>query len=109
MGASSPTPSPLTTPVVDPTTEEQTRHAPRYRVIIHNDPVTPMDFVVRVLTSIFHLSDQQSITVMLEAHHTGCAHVVTLSLEEAEFRVDRAHSLARGRGYPLTFTLEPED
>ncbi len=100
---------PFTTPVLDPDVETRTRHAPRYRVVIHNDPVTTMDFVVMVLTSIFHLDQTGAIQVMMEAHASGCAHVVTLSLEEAEFRVDKAHSLARGRGFPLTLTIEPDE
>jgi ATP-dependent Clp protease adapter protein ClpS len=45
---------------------------------------------------------------MLEAHHTGVALVCVEPLEQAEFHVDRAHALARGAKYPLTFTYEPE-
>ena len=51
---------------------------------------------------------QQAVDVMYEAHETGLAFVVALPLEQAEFRVEQAHSLARGAGYPLTFTYEPE-
>ncbi len=89
--------------------DPEVRLAPRYRVFIHNDDVTPMEFVIHVLEAIFHLPYIRALQVMLEAHETGVAHVVTLEFEEAEFRVERAHSLARGRGYPLTFTMEPED
>ena len=79
----------LETPVE---TTPETRLAPLYRVIIHNDDVTPMDFVVRVLGEIFHLSFQRSMEVMLTAHHKGVAHVVTEPLERAEFHVDQARS-----------------
>jgi ATP-dependent Clp protease adaptor protein ClpS len=89
-------------------TVERTELAPRYRVVVHNDDVTPMFFVVQVLGSIFHLDRAQAERTMLEAHTSGVAHVVTLSLEEAEVRCERAHSLARTHGYPLTFTYEPE-
>jgi hypothetical protein len=65
-----------------------------------------MEFVVAVLVGIFRLSMQDSERVMLEAHHTGAAHVVTLPLEEAEARVEKAHALARAARYPLTFTYE---
>ena len=91
-----------------PATRERTELAPRYRVIIHNDDVTPMFFVVQVLGSIFHLEKPLAENVMLEAHNSGVAHVVTLSLEEAEVRCERAHGLARTHGYPLTFTYEPD-
>ena len=42
-------------------------------------------------------------------HHTGVAHVVTEPLERAEFHVEQARSLSRGRGWPLTFSIEPEE
>ena len=86
----------------------ESRLARRYRVIVHNDSVTPMDFVVRVLTGVFRLGVEHAIEVMLEAHRADCALVRAFGLEEAEFRVQRSHSLARSRSYPLTFTIEPE-
>lgn len=90
-------------------TSSETRLAPLYRVLIHNDDVTPMDFVVRVLSEIFRLDRARSVDVMFEAHHRGVAHVVTEPLERAEFHVDQARSLSRARKYPLTFTIERED
>jgi ATP-dependent Clp protease adaptor protein ClpS len=92
-----------------PDTGEETRLAPLHRVLIHNDDVTPMDFVVVVLVRIFALGWLHATKVMLEAHTTGVAHVVTEPLERAEFHVEQAHSLARGRGWPLTFSIEPEE
>ncbi len=94
------------TPVAEPV--QEVRHAPRYKVFVHNDDVTPMELVVHVLIGIFNLEHKRAIEVMLEAHTSGVAFVVALSLEQAEFRVEQAHSLARGQGYPLTFTYEPE-
>jgi len=79
-----------------------------YRVLIHNDDVTPMDFVVRVLRSIFQLGLTRAVEVMWEAHHSGVAHVVTEPLEKAEFHVEQARSLSRGRSWPLSFSIEPE-
>jgi ATP-dependent Clp protease adaptor protein ClpS len=80
-----------------------------YRVIIENDDVTPMDFVVLVLLSIFELSFERAQDVMLTAHYEGRAYVVTLPFEEAQQRVYTAHSMAREVGYPLSFYLEPEE
>lgn len=91
-----------------PETTEETTFAPLYRVLIHNDDVTPMDFVVRVLEEFFHKERDEAFRIMLTAHFKGVAHVATLPLEEAEFRVDQAHSKARAAKYPLTFTYEPE-
>jgi ATP-dependent Clp protease adaptor protein ClpS len=80
-----------------------------YRVIIENDDVTPMDFVVLVLETIFELDFARAEQVMLEAHLNGRAHVVTLPFEDARQRVYVAQSLAREAGYPLSFYLEPDE
>ena len=90
-------------------TSAETRLAPLYRVLIHNDDVTPMDFVVRVLGEIFRLNWARSVQVMLEAPLKDVAYVVTEPLERAEFHVDQAKSLARARKYPLSFSIERED
>jgi len=79
-----------------------------YRVIVENDDVTPMDFVVMVLRLFFGLSIEDALSVMLTAHKEGRALVATLPLEEAQGRVYSAHTVAREEGYPLTFYLEPE-
>jgi ATP-dependent Clp protease adaptor protein ClpS len=79
-----------------------------YRVIIQNDDVTPMEFVVLVLLTIFELDFERAMEVMLEAHQKGRALVGTLPLEEAQQRVYEAQSRAREAGYPLSFYLEPD-
>lgn len=79
-----------------------------YRVIIENDDVTPMDFVVLVLEAVFELDYPRAEQVMLDAHLNGRAHVVTLPYEDARQRVYTAQSLARQYGYPLSFYLEPD-
>jgi ATP-dependent Clp protease adaptor protein ClpS len=80
-----------------------------YRVIIQNDDVTPMEFVVLVLQGIFELSMERAVQVMLEAHYNGRALVVTLPYRDASERVYTAQSLARDAGYPLSFYLEPDE
>jgi len=84
------------------------RLAPRYRVLIHNDEVTTMAFVIRVLQTVFALDLALAWKVMLEAHSQGVALVAVLPLEQAEFKVEKAHSMARTAKYPLTFTYEPD-
>jgi ATP-dependent Clp protease adaptor protein ClpS len=79
-----------------------------YRVIIENDDVTPMEFVTLVLLTIFELSYERAVRVMLEAHYHGRAYVITLPFEEAQQRVYTAQSIARDAGYPLSFYLEPD-
>lgn len=88
--------------------EEQTEREPLYRVLIHNDHVTPMDFVVQVLKTIFYLSNDKALDIMMTAHITGLAYVQTLPKSEAEKRITKAHAEANWAGYPLQFSMEPE-
>lgn len=80
-----------------------------YRVIIHNDNTTTFEFVINVLVVIFERTFQQAEHIAFQAHTEGNAYVVTLPLEEAKQRVFKAQYLARQQGFPLTFTIEPED
>ena len=84
----------------------ETELEPPVDIFIHNDDVTPMDFVVAVLLHIFKLTTQDAQGVMLTAHYEGEAYVMTWPLEEAKYRVGKAHSTAREWGYPLRFTIE---
>lgn len=86
----------------------ETKLEPPYRILIHNDDVTPFDFVIAVLRAIFELSGRDAVAVTTRAHVTGMAYVMTLPYEEAKYRVGKAHSLARSAGFPLTFSIEPE-
>ena len=96
------------TPEIEIIEETKTELEPLYRVIIHNDDVTPMDFVVRVLTSIFYLGTDRAMDIMLTAHIKGMAYVQTLPKTEAEKRINKAHFAAGIEGYPLHFSIEPE-
>ncbi len=86
----------------------ETELEPLYRVIIHNDDVTPMDFVVYILERIFFVAGPDAVTIMLIAHHKGSAYVQTLPKSEAQGRVNKAHFAAGLEGYPLHFSIEPE-
>ncbi len=80
-----------------------------YRVIIQNDDVTPMDFVVIVLRVYFALEIERAYEIMLEAHTNGRALVATMPFEEAQKTIYEAHSAARDAGFPLTFYMEPDE
>jgi ATP-dependent Clp protease adaptor protein ClpS len=51
--------------------QDETELEPLYRVIIHNDDVTPMDFVVHILKTVFYLSNNKAADVMMTAHMIG--------------------------------------
>jgi len=88
--------------------ENETEEESLWRVIIHNDDVTPMEFVIVILQRIFELLPLEAEHVMFVAHYTGMAYVCTLPLSEAKSRVGKAHFAAQLEGYPLRFTIEPE-
>lgn len=87
--------------------DERAEYDPPHDVIVHNDDVTPFEFVVGVLETIFELPPDDAFRVTLAAHETGQAHVITLPIEEAKYRIYRAHQIARQWGYPLTFSIHP--
>ena len=70
---------------------------PPYSVILHNDDVNSMDFVVAaLLKSVEPLSKEEAVNIMLEAHNTGRAVVITCPLEHAELYRDRLRSFRLG-------------
>jgi ATP-dependent Clp protease adaptor protein ClpS len=78
------------------------------RIFIHNDDVTPMDFVVHVLVGVFLLPVVNAEQVMYSAHLNGRAYVQTLPAGEAHRRIGNACFAARLRQFPLQFSMEAE-
>jgi ATP-dependent Clp protease adaptor protein ClpS len=91
------------------TPDEEVLLDPPYRVLLHNDDVTPYDFVIHVLQSVFNFALLKAVAVTQRAHITGVAYVATFPLEQAKYLVGQAHGAARAEGYPLTFTIEAEE
>ncbi len=80
----------------------------RWYVMIHNDEVTPFEYVIRILTNLFLLSEEIAEHVAQTAHSDGQAVVVVRPRAEAERLVKVARARARLDGYPLSFSLELE-
>ncbi len=99
---------PKSTPQPIPETLPEIGLEPMYRVVIHNDDVTPMDFVVTILERIFFITGPEAVEIMYIAHFSGAAFVQALPESEARSRIGRAHFAAGLEGYPLHFTIEPE-
>ena len=87
---------------------EGRKREPLYRVIVHNDDVTPMDFVTHILVTVFFVPPENAWTIMYTAHINGSAYVQTLPRAEARRRINKAHFAARMKGYPLKFSMERE-
>lgn len=97
-----------TVPQIKPLPVRETVLEPMYWVVIHNDDVTPMDFVIHILRSIFQIDGPAAVHIMFTAHYNGSAYVQCLPKAEAQNRINRAHFAAGIEGYPLYFSLEPE-
>ena len=82
---------------------------PNCRVLIHNDDVTPFDFVIAILQRIFQLTSMEAERAAYVAHTSGLAYVTTLPCPEAHKRVGKAHFAASLEGYPLMFSVEFEN
>ena len=89
-------------------TEEKVEKPPLYRVLLHNDNYTTMDFVVWVLQSIFNMAEEQAIQVMLNVHVKGIGVAGVYTYEVAEMKVEKTISLAREHEFPLLCTMEPD-
>lgn len=85
------------------------REPRRYKVLIHNDDFTTMDFVVQVLREVFYLSDENAQALMLQVHHSGKAVVGIYTYDIAVSKAQKATNMARENGFPLRLTVEPED
>jgi ATP-dependent Clp protease adaptor protein ClpS len=80
-----------------------------YKVILLNDDYTPREFVVTVLKAEFRMNEAQAYRVMITAHRRGVCVVGVFAKEIAETKATRATEAGREKGYPLMFTIEPED
>jgi ATP-dependent Clp protease adaptor protein ClpS len=89
-------------------TRKKVARPPLYKVILVNDDFTPREFVVRVLQAEFRMSEDQAHNVMITAHTKGVCVVAVFVKDVAETKATRATDMARGQGYPLLFTTEPE-
>lgn len=81
----------------------------RYKVIMHNDDFTSMDFVVMVLRAVFSKSETDAEAIMLGVHKQGQAVVGIYSLDVAKTKVMKATRLARENNFPLKLTYSPEN
>ena len=91
------------TAVIDREVQRVRKVSPKYKVLLHNDPVNTMDYVVEALRQVVpQLSEQDALNIMLETHNSGIGLVIVCDLEPAEFYSESLK--AKG----LTSTIELE-
>jgi ATP-dependent Clp protease adaptor protein ClpS len=89
-------------------TREEVTEPPLYKVLLHNDNYTTMEFVVEILMAIFKKAPEDAARIMLNVHHKGIGVCGIYTFEVAETKVDAVHSIAREHGFPLKCSMEKE-
>lgn len=82
------------------------REPKHFRVIMHNDDFTSMDFVVGILIDIFHKDEAEAQRLMLMVHKSGRAAVGAYPYDIAVTKVQAAMSRAKEEGFPFRMTVE---
>ncbi len=81
---------------------------PMYKVILHNDDYTSMEFVVQILITIFGKSLEKATEIMLNVHNKGKEICGLYPRQIAETKIETVYNLATGKGFPLKSTMEKE-
>lgn len=84
------------------------KRPPRYKVLLHNDDYTTMEFVVYVLERIFGKTKEEAYAVMLLVHNEGRGVCGIYTYEVAETKMKKVSLEAKKNGHPLLCTIEPE-
>jgi len=93
-------------PEGDVKNDQEIREPKMYRVILHNDDYSTMDFVIEVLISIFHKPAADATRIMIDVHKKGMGICGVYTYDIATTRVARVHQLAKKREFPLKCSLE---
>ena len=86
--------------------KEKLERPPMYKVLLHNDDFTSMEFVVFVLQTVFGKNETDAIQIMLNVHNQGIGVAGLYTLEIAEMKVAKVTSLAQASEFPLLCTIE---
>ncbi len=79
-----------------------------FKVILHNDDFTTMDFVVFVLEYVFNRDEAEAFVIMLKVHNEGLGIAGIYPYDIATMKSEKAMNLAKAREYPLLCTVEEE-
>lgn len=88
--------------------ELEVRPPKRWKVLLHNDDYTTMEFVVWILENVFHRSESEAMVIMLKVHQEGMGVAGVYTREVAEMKVAQVESLSRANEFPLLCSMEEE-
>ena len=97
---------PDTHEATDVITDHDITEPDMYKVLLHNDDYTTMEFVVHVLMQVFRKSIEDATRIMLNVHERGIGVCGHYTFEVAETKVDTVTRMARENGHPLKCTME---
>jgi ATP-dependent Clp protease adaptor protein ClpS len=80
----------------------------KYKVFLLNDDYSTMDFVIKVLTSVFKKDLESAQTIMLNVHNHGKEICGVYTHEIASTKVAQVRTMAKKEGFPLKAILEEE-
>lgn len=86
--------------------DDDVKEPDMFRVLLHNDHYTTMEFVVEVLTVVFHKSVPEATKIMLDVHKKGVGIVGTFTLDIAQTKTKQVLRMAEKRQFPLRCTFE---
>lgn len=86
--------------------KQKVKEPPMYKVLLHNDDYTTMEFVVMILERIFHKNQEEATRIMLNVHHRGMGVAGIFTREVAETKVAQVHEIARQNEHPLKCSIE---
>ena len=84
----------------------QKQHPTLYKVVLLNDDYTTMEFVLRVLESVFQKTPAEAYRIMMQVHASGSGVAGVYPWEVAETKVETLTSMARDAEYPLRAAIE---
>ena len=90
----------------DLSTKETVDMPKMYRVTMHNDHYTTMEFVVEVLMDVFHRTEPDAVQIMMNIHQQGSGICGVYTLDIAATKTAEVHKRARERGFPLKCSYE---
>ena len=80
----------------------------KYKVLLHNDDYTTMEFVIFILQAVFHKTIEEAEKIMMEVHKSGIGLCGIYTYEIAETKSKKVEGLAREHQHPLKSSIEPE-